>query len=198
MTDQILQEYVDDVAKTFSTYKKLSEKAIAQVDDEQFFHAIDAESNSIAIIVKHVGGNLRSRWTDFLTTDGEKPDRFRDAEFVSENDTRESLTQLWETGWSTLAATLESLEPADLERVVKIRNEDHSVVKAINRSLAHTASHAGQIIFLAKHLLSSDWKTISIPRNSSANFNAFMHETGIKENVDPLTLQENFKGDLEK
>jgi Protein of unknown function (DUF1572) len=176
MTDQILQNYLDDSIAAFRTYKGLAEKAMAQVSDEQFFQTIDEESNSIAVIAKHIGGNLRSRWTNFLTTDGEKPYRHRDSEFVSGDDTRDSLMEFWENGWQTLFLTLESLQPDDLGAIVKIRGEDHTVVKAMNRSMAHTSSHVGQIIFLAKHLLSGKWKTISIPRNKSVEFNAFLDE----------------------
>lgn len=197
MSDELLQHYIDDSAGTFRTYKELAEKAMAQVDDKQFFRAIDAESNSIAVIVKHIGGNLRSRWTDFLTTDGEKPDRFRDSEFVSETDTRESLIAFWENGWNALFATFENLQPADLNKTVTIRTEDYTVVKAINRSLAHTSSHVGQIIFLAKHLRASEWKTISIPRNSSDSFNSYMSEKGGKIGAGISSVHENFTKDFE-
>jgi hypothetical protein len=176
MTEQILQNYISDVAATFRSYKNMAEKAMAQVSDEQYFQAIDEESNSIAVIAKHIGGNLRSRWTDFLIADGEKADRNRDSEFVSESDTRENLAAFWERGWNALFITFGSLQPDDLGKTVKIRGEDHTVVKAINRSLAHSSSHVGQIVFLAKHLRSKEWKTLSIPRNESANFNAFLDE----------------------
>ena len=128
------------------------------------------------MIVKHVGGNLRSRWTDFLTSDGEKPDRDRDSEFIAETDTRGSLTEHWETGWKAVLGTLESLTTEDFGRTVKIRGEDYSVVKAVNRSLAHTAYHVGQIAFLAKHFRARDWKTLSVPRGQSGEFNAYLAE----------------------
>lgn len=176
MHEQIIQNYLADTRETFRSYKALAEKAMAQVSDEEFFRALDGEANSIAAIAKHVGGNLRSRWTDFLTTDGEKPDRDRDSEFVADADTRESLREFWETGWQALFATLDGLAPADCGRTVRIRDEDYAVVKAINRSLAHTASHVGQIILLAKHFRAGEWKTLSIPRNKSATFNAYVEK----------------------
>jgi hypothetical protein len=176
MNDQILQNYITDTLQAFQSYKKMAEKALEQVTDEEFFRVIDAESNPLAVIAKHIGGNLRSRWTDFLTTDGEKPDRLRDTEFVAESDTRESLMELWNSGWAALFATLESLKPDDLDKTVTIRAEEFTVVRAMTRSLAHTSSHVGQIVFLAKHLRSSGWKNLSIPRNSSEEFRAYMAE----------------------
>jgi hypothetical protein len=176
MTEQIIQNYLEDAIDSFRSYKTMAERAMTQVSDDEFFRAIDAEANSIAAISKHIGGNLRSRWTDFLTTDGEKADRDRDSEFVTEADTRESLTEFWAEGWHALFASLESLKIEDLGKTVKIRGEDYTVVKAINRALAHTASHIGQIALLAKHFRSSEWKTLSIPRNKSAEFNKFMTE----------------------
>jgi hypothetical protein len=178
MTDQILQNYITDTLQAFQSYKKMAEKALAQISDEEFFRAIDPESNPLAVIVKHIGGNLSSRWTDFLTTDGEKPDRFRDSEFVSEGDTRISIMELWETGWLALLTTLEQLTPADLDTAITIRSEEFTVVRAMVRSLAHTASHVGQIVFLAKHLRSAEWKNLSIPRNTSEEFRTFMAEKG--------------------
>ncbi|MCY7375534.1 MAG: DUF1572 domain-containing protein [Pyrinomonadaceae bacterium] len=152
MSEQILQNLLDETIASFRSYKKLAERAIEQVSDEEFFRAIDAESNSIAAIGKHVGGNLHSRWTDFLTTDGEKADRNRDAEFVAETDSHESILQIWENGFQVLFDSLESLTTKDLGKTITIRGEDFTVVKAINRSLAHTAYHVGQIALLAKHL----------------------------------------------
>ncbi|CAN5692190.1 DUF1572 domain-containing protein [soil metagenome] len=190
MNEEIIQNYLADAIETFRSYKKLAEKAMAQVSDEEFFKAIDAEANSIAVIVKHIGGNLRSRWTHFLTSDGEKADRHRDSEFVAENDTRESLTEFWENGWRILFATLESLQVEDLGKTVKIRGEDYTVVKAINRALAHTASHIGQIMFLAKHFRSSSWKTLSVPRNKSAEFNSYLAEN--KDKAHYLEATKNF------
>ena len=177
MHEQIIQNYLADTLETFRSYKSLAEKAMAQVSDEEFFRALDDEANSVAAIAKHIGGNLRSRWTDFLTTDGEKPDRDRDSEFVADADTRQSLNEVWETGWQALFSTLESLSPEDCGRTVRIRGEDYTVVKALNRALAHTASHVGQIILLAKHLRAEQWKTLSIPRNKSAAFNEYVEKS---------------------
>lgn len=169
-----IENYKDDALGSFRNYKNLAERAIEQVSDEQFFAMIDAVSNSIAVIVKHVAGNLHSRWRDFLTTDGEKPDRNRDTEFELIADTRESLTEFWETGWQTLFDAIGPLTEKDLSKTITIRGEPHSVVEAINRQLTHYAYHVGQIVFLAKHLRSSDWKTLSVPRNRSAQFNQFL------------------------
>lgn len=176
MSEQFIENYKTDVIEAFRNYKKLAERAIEQVSDEEYFKAIDAEANSIAVIVKHIGGNLRSRWTNFLTEDGEKPDRNRDGEFITDADTRESLNELWAAGWNIVLSSLESLEIEDFGRTVRIRGEEFSVVKAINRSLAHTAYHVGQIAFLAKHFRASDWKTLSVPRGQSGEFNAFLAE----------------------
>jgi len=176
MTEQIIENYKTDTLEAFRNYKKLAERAIDQVSEVEYFRAIDEEANSIAVIVKHIGGNLRSRWTDFLTEDGEKADRNRDSEFIAETDTRESLDALWETGWNAALSTLESLSVEDVGKTVKIRGEDFSVPKAINRSLAHTAYHVGQIAFLAKHFRSSDWKSLSVPRGQSGEFNAYLAE----------------------
>lgn len=172
--EQIIRNYLDEAAETFRTYKKLAETAAAQTSDAEFFASIDREANSIAAIFKHIGGNLRSRWTDFLTADGEKADRNRDAEFVAATDTREFLHECWENGWSALFRTLASLTAADCAKTVRIRGEELSVAAAVNRSLAHTASHVGQIILLAKHFRSADWQTLSIPKNKSAEFNRRM------------------------
>ena len=167
--------YLEDVRAVAATYKKLADDAMAQVDDGRFSAPLGDEENSIALVVKHMAGNLRSRWTDFLTTDGEKPDRDRDAEFeVLAGDGRAELMEAWERGWATFLGTLQSLSPDDLARTVTIRGEPHSVVKALQRSLAHTASHVGQIVYLAKHYAGSDWKTLSIPRGGSAEFNQRM------------------------
>ncbi|MGH9454761.1 MAG: DUF1572 family protein [Terriglobia bacterium] len=155
----------------FRRHKSLGEAAIAQVTDDQLTQALDAESNSIAIIVKHLAGNMRSRWTDFLTSDGEKPDRSRDTEFESAPATRDELMQLWESGWHCVFTALEPLKEADLARTVYIRSEAHSVAQAILRQVAHYAHHVGQIVFLAKHFQSAHWKSLSIPRGKSAEFN---------------------------
>lgn len=171
MSEEILQNFLDESAATFRRYKKLAEKALEQVSDAEFFKAIDEESNSIAAIAKHIGGNLRSHWTDFLTSDGEKPDRNRDSEFITETDTRESLMRFWEEGWNALFETIESLKTEDLGKTVQIRGEGFTVVKAIIRAMTHTASHVGQITFLAKHLRLADWKTLSVPKNKPAKYN---------------------------
>ena len=149
----------------------MAESAMAQLDDKQFFIAIDPESNSVAVIVKHIAGNARSRFTDFLATDGEKPDRFRDREFeMTADTTRAEVMRWWEEGWNIVFGTLESLTPEDTQRTVTIRQEPHTVLQALNRALAHYAQHIGQVVFLAKHLRSSEWKTLSIPRGQSENF----------------------------
>ena len=169
------QHYLADTRASFRAYKKLAEKALAQIKDEDYFVALDAESNSIAVIMKHMAGNMISRWTDFLTTDGEKPDRNRDLEFVIEN--RPSLTEVfahWDQGWSCLLNAVESLQQGDLDKTVFIRGKAYSVVQAINRQLTHYAYHVGQIVFLAKHISSSEWTSLSVPRNRSASFNDYL------------------------
>lgn len=171
MAHKFTTSYVEDSLSIFRYYKKLGEGAMQQVSDEQLFSALDEEMNSIAITVKHMAGNMRSRWTDFLTTDGEKPDRNRDTEFVQPPTTREGLMRLWNEGWDKVFHALEPLNNADLERKVTIRGEPHSVMQAINRQIAHYSYHCGQIVFLAKHFKSSEWKSLSVPRNKSAEFN---------------------------
>lgn len=173
---EIIRNYRADAIESFRNYKTMAERAIKQVSDEEFFHTIDSEANSIALIVKHISGNLRSRWTDFLTSDGEKPDRHRDLEFEVVGDTRKSLMEYWETSWAVLFDALEPLKTKDFGRTVSIRSEPHAVVEAINRQLTHYAYHIGQIVLLAKHYRSSDWKTLSIPKNKSAEFNQFLAE----------------------
>src|SRR5579862_4804887 len=164
--------YVEDSKAIFHQYKRLAEGAIAQVTDEQLTATLDPEMNSIAQIVKHMAGNMRSRWTDFLTADGEKPTRNRDGEFEAPPATRAELMAMWEQGWGCLFGALEGLTDADLARTITIRGEAHSVMQAINRQVAHYASHCGQIIFLAKHLQWANWKSLSVPRKQSAQFNA--------------------------
>jgi uncharacterized damage-inducible protein DinB len=163
--------YVEDSTAIFQYYKKLAERAIQQVSDDQLVAVLDGESNSIAVIVKHMAGNMRSRWTDFLTSDGEKPGRDRDEEFSSPPPTREALLELWEDGWQRLLGTLESLSDADLGRTITIRREAHSVMQAINRQVAHYSYHCGQIVFLAKHLCHDRWQNLSVPRGASTDFN---------------------------
>lgn len=172
--------FLDEALKTFRSYKKLGEKAFEQLNDEEFFAQIDEESNSVAVIIKHMAGNMISRWTDFLTTDGEKPDRHRDAEFVAGEETRDEIMARWERGWRAVFAAIEPLQAEDVTRTVFIRGEAHTVVKAIDRQIAHYAYHVGQIVFLAKHLKSKDWKSLSVPRNRSAEFNAYLAEKNRK------------------
>ncbi len=174
MSKEIIENYLSESIAAFRSYQTLAEKAVEQASDEEFFTAIDTESNSLAAICKHIGGNLRSRWTDFLTTDGEKADRNRDSEFVTDGDTRTSVMRLWENGFQILFAALESLTAEDSGKIVRIRGEDLTVVKAINRAAMHTASHVGQIQFLAKHLRVADWKTLSVPKNQSAEFTEWL------------------------
>jgi len=144
---------------------------MAQCSDEALFTILDTESNSIAIIVKHMAGNMRSRWTDFLTTDGEKPDRNRDTEFDEPPRTRTELMELWERGWKLLLSALEPLSDADLTRTITIRTEPHSVTQAINRQVAHYSYHVGQIVYLARHFAGDKWQTLTIPKKKSAEFN---------------------------
>jgi len=163
--------YIQDSLELFRYYKKLAERAMEQVTDEQLFASLDPESNSIAIVVKHMAGNMRSRWTDFLTTDGEKPNRDRDTEFEQPPATRESLMQAWEEGWALVFSAIEPLTDQDLSRTVTIRGDAHSVMQAINRQVAHYSLHIGQIVLLAKHLGHDHWQSLSVPRNRSAEFN---------------------------
>lgn len=165
-------EFLQNAINSFHTYKDLADRAVAQVNDEQFFAALDSESNSIAVIVKHVAGNLRSRWTDFLTSDGEKPDRDRDSEFeVGASADRAELRGAWEDGWRGAFEALDSLTPEDLMKTIHIRGEPHTVVKAIGRQLTHGAYHVGQIVFLAKHFAGGSWETLTIPRGKSREYN---------------------------
>jgi hypothetical protein len=163
--------YLEDSLALFRHYKKLAERAMSQVTDEQLLVHLDPEMNSIALIVKHLAGNMRSRWSDFPHTDGEKPDRNRDFEFVEPPSSRADLLKIWEEGWSLLFGALEPLAETDLSRIVTIRGEAHSVLQAINRQLTHYAYHCGQIVMLAKHLACGRWQTLSIARNQSAEFN---------------------------
>src|SRR6266576_1945573 len=163
--------YLEDSIALFQFYKKMAERAIEQVTDEQLFATLDEEMNSIAIIVKHMTGNMRSRWTDFLTSDGEKPDRNRDAEFETPPQTRSGLVALWEAGWKICLDALDALKDEDLTRTITIRTEPHSVMQAINRQVGHYAHHVGQIVFLAKHFTGEKWQTLSVPKKKSADFN---------------------------
>ena len=173
--------YKADALSSFRNYKNLAERAIEQVSDGEFFATIDEEANSIATIVKHIAGNLRSRWSDFLTTDGEKPDRNRDTEFELFNDTRESLMKFWEDGWQVLFEAIEPLTVDDFSKTVTIRGQEHTIVEAINRQLTHYSYHIGQIVLLAKHFRSTEWKTLSVPKNRSAEFNQYLAENKASE-----------------
>ncbi len=175
MPHQFTTSYVKDSIDLFRYYKKVAERAMAQCPDAALFTTIDAESNSIAIIVKHMAGNMRSRWMDFLTTDGEKPDRNRDTEFEQPPQSRAELLELWERSWKYLFDALTPLTDADLTRTVTIRTEPHSVMQAINRQVAHYSHHVGQIVFLAKHLTTKatgKWDSLSVPRGQSKQFAA--------------------------
>ncbi len=174
MKEPLAQHYLDDAVTTFRAYKKLAEKALDQLQDEEYFATLDEESNCIAVMMKHLAGNMLSRWTDFLTTDGEKPERDLDMEFVIGPQTSKfEVMNYWEKGWQRTFETLEALQPEDLSRTVMIRGETHTVVQSINRQLAHYPYHIGQIVFLAKHFRSADWKSLSIPKNKSAEFNTY-------------------------
>ena len=163
--------YLEDAIGVFRYYKRVADGAMSQLTDEQLFAALDPEMNSVAIVVKHMSGNMVSRWTDFLGSDGEKATRNRDAEFEDAPKTRAAVMECWERGWQTLLGTLEGLTEADLGRTITIRGEAHSVMQAINRQMAHYPYHCGQIVFLAKHLRSSEWRTLSVPRRGSAEYN---------------------------
>jgi len=172
MSSPVLEAARDE----FQKIKKLGDKAIAQLSDEQLHAKIDPESNSVAIIMRHVAGNMRSRWTDFLTSDGEKPDRMRDREFEEQSVSREALMTEWEDGWTRLFDALAPLTDADLQRTVIIRTEPHSVYQAISRQVAHYAGHVYQILFVGKHLKGGGWKTLSVPKGQSEEFNRMMIE----------------------
>ncbi|OLB35021.1 MAG: hypothetical protein AUH11_16165 [Acidobacteria bacterium 13_2_20CM_57_17] len=171
MAHQLTTSYLKDSIDLFRYYKKLGERAMVQCPDEGIFTVVDAESNSIAIIVKHLAGNMRSRWTDFLTTDGEKPDRNRDTEFEEPPATRAELMELWERGWKYLFDALEPLTDTDASRTVTIRTEPHSVMQAINRQIAHYSYHVGQIVYLARHFAGDKWQSLTIPKKKSGEFN---------------------------
>jgi hypothetical protein len=170
MTD-LATHYIDEARRQLRGQKRLAEGAITQLKDEELFRTIDPESNSVAILVKHIAGNMRSRFTDFLTSDGEKPNRFRDQEFeLNAATTRVDVMRWWDEGWTQVFTTLDSLKPEDITRAVTIRGEPHTVLQAVNRQIAHYAGHIGQMIFLAKHLRSNQWNTLSIPRGKSEEY----------------------------
>jgi Protein of unknown function (DUF1572) len=171
MALEFTTSYVKDSISILRYYKRLGDGAMSRVSDVDLGVTLDPESNSIAIIVKHLSGNMCSRWKDFLTSDGEKAFRNRAAEFEAPPQTRAEVTEMWEAGWKYVFEAMESLTDADLGRTVLIRNEPHSVMQAINRQIAHYAYHVGQILFVAKHLCGARWKSLSIPRGKSADYN---------------------------
>lgn len=172
MAHEFMTSYVRDSVALFAYYRKLAEKAMEQISDEEFFRTLDAEANSVAVLVKHMAGNMRSRWTDFLTSDGEKPDRNRDSEFIAESASRAEYMKSWNDGWQRVFSALEPLNDSDLPHKITIRGEPHSVMQAINRQIAHYGYHVGQIVFLCKHFRSAEWKTLSVPRGKSQTFTA--------------------------
>jgi hypothetical protein len=171
MPHQFTTSCIEDALSLFAHYKRLAERAMAQLTDEQLLATLDDEANSIAVIVKHMAGNMRSRWTDFLTTDGEKPNRNRDTEFEAPPATRTELLALWESGWDCVFSALQPLTDVNLSHTVTIRGEAHSVLQAINRQLAHYPHHIGQIVLLAKHFARDHWQSLSVPRGASGEFN---------------------------
>lgn len=174
------QAYIADCASQFRKLKDMADRAVAQTDDDSFFVSLDPGGNSIATIMKHLAGNLKSRWTDFLNADGEKPDRNRDTEFeTTEADTRNGILATWEVHWALAINTIAALTTEDLDRTVTIRGEPHSVPQVINRQLTHTAGHVGQIVLLARHYAGHHWQTLSIPRGRSKEFNEMMKKKGI-------------------
>jgi hypothetical protein len=169
--NDVAPHYLDEAHRQFRGHKRLAEGAMAQLKDHELFLKLDPESNSIAIIVQHMAGNMRSRFTDLLATDGEKPDRNRDQEFELRPSTdRTELTRMWEEGWTRVFTAIESLKPEDVMRKVTIRGEPHTVLQAINRQIAHYAYHTGQIVFVAKDIRSGKWKSLSIPRGKSEDY----------------------------
>jgi Protein of unknown function (DUF1572) len=186
----IADTYLTDIGRTFRNYKALGDAALAQTPDEHLTTELDPNSNSIAVIAKHVGGNLRSRFQDFLTTDGEKPDRNRDTEFeLADRLTRADVISWWEAGWNRLTAALNALTPSDLMRTVQIRREEFLVVEALNRSAAHTAYHVGQMVYLARHFAGERWKTLSIPKGQSAQFSTGAFKQGQVEQLAQRTRE---------
>jgi len=180
------ESYLESVKKQFLYYKMLGEKAMDQLEAEQLFVPINENTNSIATIIKHISGNMLSRWTDFLTSDGEKEWRNRDAEFENDSESKEEILEVWNKGWKCFLDTLDSLQSEQLSDIIYIRNEGHTVVEAINRQLAHYPYHVGQIVFYAKQLKNSPWNSLSIPKNNSGNYNAekFAKEKEIKNFTD--------------
>jgi uncharacterized damage-inducible protein DinB len=176
-TKEFAELYLQDILARLKMYKSLADDAVAQLDDEHLFAALDEESNSMAVLLKHMAGNMRSRWTNFLTSDGEKPWRQRDAEFmIEEADAKTALLDHWEESWQLVFETVKSLDADDLKRTVTVRGESHTVMEAINRQLTHYAYHVGQIVVLAKHFAAEHWETLSVPRGASEAFNQAMRD----------------------
>ncbi len=173
MTD-FAEQYLTNIRLQFRSYRAMAEKAMAQVDDEAFFVVPYHDGNSVAILVKHMAGNMRSRWLDFFTADGEKPDRNRDTEFEIEAESRSDLMAAWARSWDILFGILDPLSPADLGRTITIRSEPHNVIEAVNRQLTHYAYHIGQIVLLARHHAGDDWQTLSVARGATKQFNEMM------------------------
>lgn len=183
-----MDNYLDSIRKQFEYYQSLGEKTFNQVNDDQLFWQPNAESNSIAMVVKHLHGNMLSRWTNFLTEDGEKEWRQRDAEFDNDLKDREELLSKWNEGWSCLFSAIKPLNPDDLERIVYIRNMGHTVMEALNRQLAHYSYHVGQIVFLGKLIKDEDWASLSIPKGGSKVYN--------EEKFEKPKRREHFTDDL--
>ena len=166
------QHYLEDTLLQFRKYKEMGEKAMAQISDDDFFRELSDVDNSLAVIVKHMAGNMRSRWRDFLTSDGEKDDRHRETEFeIYDSDSKESLMQKWQEGWQLCFEAIKPLKPEDLEKTIYIRSEANTVLEAINRQLTHCAYHVGQIVYLSRHFAGANWKSLSIPKAESDGFN---------------------------
>jgi hypothetical protein len=175
MSQSFTEQYLADAISWFRAYKELGERALVQVSNEELFTKLDNESNSIAVIMKHLTGNMSSRWTDFLTSDGEKPGRNRDLEFVVETETsRDELMASWQSAWAVVFRALEPITEDDFKKTITVRGEQHTVIQAINRQMTHYAYHVGQIVFLAKHFRGSQWKSLSVPRNRSQEFNQYL------------------------
>jgi len=171
MPFEVSKHYLEEARRQLRGHKRMAEGAMSQLRDEDFFVTLDPESNSVAVLVKHLAGNMRSRFTDFLTSDGEKPNRFRDQEFeLTPSTTRAEIMQWWEEGWVCVFEAIDPLKPEEVMRSVTIRGEPHTVLQAINRQIAHYAQHIGQIVFLAKHLRSNEWRTLTIPRGKSEEY----------------------------
>lgn len=179
MTTDPAAHYLEEARRQLRGHKRMGEGAMIQLRDEDFFVTLDSDANSIAVLVKHLAGNMRSRFTDFLTSDGEKPDRFRDREFeITPATTRAEVIEWWESGWACVFSAIDPLNPEDVMRTVTIRGEPHTVLQAVNRQIAHYAQHIGQIVLLAKHWRSGEWKTLSIPRGKSEEFMHHMAMAG--------------------